>query len=68
MELQQQFFDFELPCPEEIPNCNNLRKQYTEELSTLKSSGGCTSCLERNLRNKYIMFILSTTSSTINNG
>jgi len=68
MELQQQFFDFELPCPEEIPHCSNLRIQFAEELSTLKSSGGCTSCLERNLRNKYIMFILSTSYSTSKNG
>lgn len=65
MELQQQFFEFDLPCPVEIPNCTRLREQYVEEFNTLKKSGGCSSCLERNLRNKYIMFIMST--STHNN-
>lgn len=63
MDIQQQFFDFEQVCPEGIPNCNNLRVQYIEELNDLKSKGGCTSCTERNLRNKYIMFIMSITQS-----
>ena len=62
MDIQQLFFDFSVPCPSNIPNCEKLREDYKSEYEDLKKSPGCTSCMERNLRNKYIMFILSLTT------
>jgi hypothetical protein len=60
-EDQINFFIKEIPCPESIPNCGNLREEYFSELEKYKQNGGCSSCIERSLRNKYITFILSTT-------
>jgi hypothetical protein len=57
----QQFFDFDNPCPPEIINCAKLREDYKSELDKLRRSEGCTSCMERSLRNKYIMYIMSLT-------
>jgi len=62
MDIQQQFFDFDQPCPPEIPNCIKLREDFKTELSDVQKTQNCTSCMERNLRNKYIMFILSLTT------
>lgn len=61
MELQHLFFDSEQPCPPMIPNCENLRKEFLRERDELRSKSGCTSCMENNLKNKYLMFIMALT-------
>jgi len=47
------FFDFNTPCPVEIPFCNQMRIKYQEDLSKL-SNTGCTSCQRNSLKAKYI--------------
>lgn len=61
-ELQARFFNFELPCPGEIPECEKMRNEYSAELNKYKEQGLCSGCIERSLRNKYITFILATTN------
>jgi len=52
-----QFFEVNLPCPDIIPDCDNLRLQYVTEVNELKKRGMCSGCVERNVRNKYIIII-----------
>lgn len=61
MDYQQLFFNISEPCPAAIPNCENLRKEYLNELNELKTRGGCTACMEDNLKQKYVMFIMAVT-------
>lgn len=55
MEQIFQFFNFALPCPEQIPDCQALREQYTREIQEAKNRGGCGGCIERNFKNQYII-------------
>jgi hypothetical protein len=58
-DIQLNFFDLNVPCPENIINCENLRAQYKAEWEAVKSRGGCGGCMERSLRNKYITLVNS---------
>jgi hypothetical protein len=55
MEKIMQFFNFELPCPSEIPECDRVRIEYVDELNNLKRQGGCGSCAENKLKNRFII-------------
>jgi len=59
MEKIIQFFNFALPCPEEIPGCQALREEYTREINEAKRRGGCGGCIERNFRNQYTLRLQS---------
>jgi hypothetical protein len=63
MDIQQKFFDFTQLCPKEIPNCEKLRIDYNNEIEELKKSASCSGCVERNIRNKYLIFISSLTQN-----
>jgi hypothetical protein len=58
-DILQNFFDLEKPCPEQIKNCADIREQYKGELEALRMRGGCGGCMERSLRNKYIVLTSS---------
>ena len=60
--LQVDFFNFEKPCPEQIPNCQGLRDEYISEIKKYSNENVCNSCMERTIRNKYITFILALTN------
>jgi hypothetical protein len=47
------FFNFEVPCPEHIPSCEELRTQYRAEVNTLAKTG-CSGCKQNALKSKYI--------------
>jgi hypothetical protein len=51
------FFDKDKPCPEHIPNCNELRQKYFLELE--KMNAGCTSCETRKIRDKYLDILIN---------
>lgn len=53
-EIASQFFNTLDPCPKEIPDCENLRTEYTKTLDSLKVKSGCSPCAERNLKNTFI--------------
>ena len=52
-DITRRFFSIYEPCPIEIPNCQELRNEYTKTLNSLQVSG-CAPCAERNLKNKFI--------------
>lgn len=47
------FFEENQPCPSEINGCDELKKQYFDELNKITSEG-CTSCQKNQLKMKYI--------------
>ncbi len=53
-EITSKFFDNSQPCPEQIPDCENLRIEYMQTLEGLRRNGGCSGCQERNLKNTFI--------------
>jgi len=53
MEKVIQFFNSALPCPEEIPNCEQLREEFQKEVNEGVQRGGCHSCVERRIRNAW---------------
>jgi len=57
MEKIIQFFDNNLPCPSEIPDCEKRRVEYAEKLDNLKRSGGCSKCAENRLKNEFILLL-----------
>jgi len=51
------FFDKDKPCPEQIPNCDELRQKYFQELEV--KGTGCTSCETRKIRDKYLDMLIN---------
>jgi predicted nucleic acid-binding protein len=52
-QVMIDFFNFELPCPQSIPFCEQLRQKYKEELDKLTVTG-CSTCKKNSLKAKYI--------------
>jgi hypothetical protein len=51
------FFDSLKPCPDNINNCEQLRKDFLDKVESLKQNGGCSSCRMRNLRANYYQVV-----------
>lgn len=51
------FFDTNKQCPDFIKNCESLRTEYIKELKE-NTTGQCSSCFARIVRDKYIDIIL----------
>ena len=51
------FFDTNKACPDYIKNCEQLRNEYIKELKD-NTTGQCSSCFARIVRDKYIDIIL----------
>jgi len=51
-KIIEEFFDENIPCPNEIPQCQNKRLAYKEELGKL--GGGCTQCAKNSLKARFI--------------
>jgi hypothetical protein len=54
-----KFFFHEFKCPEEIENCEELRKTYFNQLELLKSEKNCRKCDEMHLQKNFIANILA---------
>jgi hypothetical protein len=52
-EVILAFFDFDKPCPETVPYCEELRQKYQTELDNL-SSTGCSECKKNKLKSQYM--------------
>jgi hypothetical protein len=50
------FTNYDLPCPEEIPFCNEWRQKYKEEIDKA-SIGGCTKCKLLGIKSKYMVLL-----------
>jgi len=53
-----EFFDLSKPCPEQIPNCMDLRNQYIDETQKMQSTG-CSRCAINAIKSRYINIICS---------
>jgi hypothetical protein len=51
--LISEFFNFNGPCPDKIPNCQQLREDYAREIEEKRASG-CRSCEETRIKTKYM--------------
>ena len=54
--LINEFFALDQPCPDKIPNCQQLREQYQQDLKT-KQGTNCKSCDETKVRVKYMEIV-----------
>ena len=45
------FMNPDAPCPEDIPGCDQLRKNYLNEMNP--KGGGCSKCRANAVRKKY---------------
>lgn len=54
-KVSLDFFNFNLPCPKEIPNCEEYRKEYYSKVKFVESLGVCTPCEVTNIKNYYII-------------
>jgi len=54
--IYDTFFDFNQPCPDKVSNCQQLRKQYSDEIQTARNAN-CKSCTETKIRVKYMEII-----------
>jgi len=57
--IYSKFFFKEFKCPEEIENCEGLRKKYFDKLELLKSKKNCRKCDEMQLQKTFITDILA---------
>jgi len=58
MQLIKEFFDFNVPCPEKIENCEHLRKVYKERVEKLLEGTNCSECRKNGLKNHFINILL----------
>lgn len=52
------FFDEKQPCPQDIDNCKELRKEYFTDIANIKDSS-CAECQVVGVRDKFIKKILN---------
>lgn len=58
-QISENFFNFNLPCPKEITDCEKYRKEYKKKIEFVKSLNLCTPCEVTNIKNYYIMLFKS---------
>jgi hypothetical protein len=66
MDLQKviaEFFNFDIPCPKEVPMCNQIRNSFKTELTALETRGGCTNCAKTKLKSRFIEAIFKEISN-----
>jgi len=58
------FFDLNKPCPEDIKDCIDLRKQYEQDVQSVSNGGGCSKCAINRIKSKFINIIISNNNGT----
>jgi hypothetical protein len=53
MSIYDDFFNIEVPCPETIENCKELRAEYQKEVNQLDHTNSCNGCQAINLKAEY---------------
>lgn len=53
-DIATKFFEKSEKCPEEIINCEDIRKDYFQSLDEFMSKHGCGPCAQRHIRNKFL--------------
>jgi hypothetical protein len=54
--LIEEFFNFNGPCPDKVPNCQQLREQYQKDIET-KRATNCKTCDETRIKVKYMQIV-----------
>lgn len=52
--IVEDFFNFDKPCPPEIPLCQEVRNSYKIELQKIETSPGCSSCAKGKLKSRFM--------------
>jgi hypothetical protein len=60
-----EFFNFELPCPSFIKDCEALRNDYRVALENLNATG-CSECQKNALKAHFIRIITESLNTTSN--
>lgn len=59
----QEFFNFDQPCPPEIPLCEQIRESFKTELNKLEGTSGCSSCAKARLKSRFVEAIFKEITS-----
>jgi hypothetical protein len=54
--LIEEFFALEQPCPDKIPNCQQLRDEYQQDIIRIKNAA-CRPCDETKVKVKYMEIV-----------
>ena len=54
--LISEFFDLTRPCPDRVPNCQQLREQYQKDIQLMRDYG-CRPCAETKIKVKYMEIV-----------
>lgn len=54
--LISEFFDFNQPCPDKVPDCQQLREKYTSDIQAARDAK-CRSCAETQIKVKYMEIV-----------
>jgi len=65
-KVTAEFFNFDLPCPKEVPMCDQIRSAYKNELTNLENKGGCANCAKTRLKSRFIEAIFKEITSKNN--
>lgn len=63
--LIKEFFDFDQPCPDKIPNCQELREQYQKDIKLIRDYG-CRPCAETKIKVKYMEIVWRSFMNSLN--
>ena len=63
-KIINDFFNFDAPCPPEIPMCEKVRQAYQDELSKATTEG-CTQCAKNGIKAKFMEAVWKEATSYI---
>lgn len=53
-EVIEEFFNFEKPCPSQVPMCEKLREAYKAEVDKLNNQPGCSQCAKNTIKSRFM--------------
>jgi len=53
-KIIDDFFNFDAPCPKEIPLCEQVREAYKQEVKKVEGAAGCSNCAKLNVKSRFI--------------
>lgn len=65
-KIVENFFNFDMPCPPEIPLCEEVRNAYKTELANLENTPGCSSCAKSKLKARFMEAVWKEATGSLN--
>jgi len=56
-KVVETFFRYDAPCPSEIPNCQDIRNKFQQEMSEARLRDKCNGCSAASVKSKYTEII-----------